>query len=71
MTHNLFEVLTDNQTLKYFKTVKKLSFKQCHYFNLILDFNFYIKYYPEKVNIKADTFIKMLDCIPDDENEKI
>ena len=71
MTHDLFEVLTDNQVLKYFKTVQKLSFKQCCYFNLILDFNFYIKYYSEKVNVKADTFIKMSDCIPDDEDEKI
>ena len=43
MTHNPFEVLTDNQALKYFKTVQKLSFKQYYYFNLILDFNFYIK----------------------------
>ena len=71
MTCDSFEVLTDNQTLKYFKTVQKLFFKQCHYFNLILDFNFHIKYHFEKVNVKADILIKISDCISDDENEKI
>ena len=34
MTHNSFKVLTDNQILKHFKTVQKLSFKQCYYLNL-------------------------------------
>ena len=71
MTHNSFEVLTDNQTLKHFKTVQKLSFKQYCYLNLISDFNFHIKYCFEKTNVKTDAFIKMSDCIPDDENEKI
>ena len=71
MICNPFEVLTDNQTLKHFKTVQKLFFKQYHYFNLISDFNFYIKYYFEKTNTKIDTFIKMSNCISDDENERI
>ena len=71
MTHNPFEILTDNQTLKHFKTVQKLSFKQCCYFNLISDFNFHIKYCFEKANVKIDVFIKILNCIPDDENERI
>ena len=66
-----FKVLIDNQTLKHFKTVQKLFSKQYYYFNLISDFNFYIKYYSEKANVKADVFIKMSDCIPDDENERI
>ena len=71
MTYNPFKVLTDNQTLKHFKTVKKLFFKQYCYFNLILNFNFYIKYCLERANVKADAFIKISDCIPDDENEKL
>ena len=71
MTHNPFEVLTDNQTLKHFKTVQKLFSKQCHYFNLISDFNFHIKYHFGKINAKADIFIKMSDCISDDEDERI
>ena len=71
MTHNSFKVLTDNQTLKHFKITQKQSFKQCYYFNLISNFNFYIKYHFEKVNIRADTFIKMSDCISDDEDERI
>ena len=71
MTHNPFKVLTDNQTLKYFKTIQKLSFRQCCYFNLILDFNFYIKYHSGRANAKADAFIKMSDCIPGDEDERI
>ena len=66
-----FEVLTDNQTLKYFKTAQKLSSKQCCYFNLISDFNFHIKYCSEKANTKTDVFIKILNCILDNENEKI
>ena len=48
-----------------------MVFKQCCYFNLILDFDFYIKYCFEKVNIKANVFIKMSDCIFGDEDEKI
>ena len=71
MIHIFFEVLINNQILKYFKTVQKLFFKQYYYFNLILDFNFYIKYYFGKANIKVDIFIKMSDCISDDENERI
>ena len=65
MTHNFFEVLIDNQTLKHFKTAQKLFFKQYCYFNLISDFNFYIKYCSEKANVKTDTFIKMSDCVRD------
>ena len=71
MTHDFFKILTDNQALKHFKTVQKLFFKQCHYFNLISDFNFHIKYHSEKANVKTDIFIKISDCISDDENEKI
>ena len=71
MICDLFEVLTDNQTLKHFKTTQKLFFKQCCYFNLISDFNFHIKYHSEKANVKADALIKMSDCILNDENEKI
>ena len=71
MTHNPFEVLTDNQALKHFKTVQKLFPRQCHYLNLISDFNFHIKYCPGKANVKANALIRMLDCIPDDENERI
>ena len=66
-----FEVLTDNQILKHFKTAQKLSFKQYCYFNLISDFNFHIKYYFEKTNVKTDIFIKMLNCIFNDENKRI
>ena len=71
MIHNPFEVLIDNQTLKHFKTVQKLSFKQCCYFNLISDFNFHIKYHFRKTNVKTDILIRMSDCILDDEDEKI
>ena len=71
MTHNLFEILTDNQTLKHFKTAQKLSFKQCHYFNLISDFNFHIKYHSGKTNVKADTLTRISDCIFNNENERI
>ena len=71
MTHNSFKVLTDNQTLKHFKTAKKLSFKECHYFNLISDFDFHIKYCSEKANAKTDAFIKMSNCILGDEDERI
>ena len=71
MICNLFEVLIDNQALKHFKTVQKLSSKQYYYFNLILDFDFYIKYCFEKANVKVDTFIKMSDCISGNENERI
>ena len=71
MTHNSFKVLIDNQALKHFKTAQKLFFKQCHYFNLISDFNFHIKYHSEKANVKADILIRMSDCIPDNEDEKI
>ena len=71
MTHNPFKVLTDNQTLKHFKTAQKLFFRQCHYFNLISDFDFHIKYYSKKANAKTDTFIRMSDCISDNEDEKI
>ena len=66
-----FKILTDNQALKHFKTIQKLFFKQYCYLNLISNFNFHIKYYFKKTNIKADVFIKMSDCIPDNENEKI
>ena len=66
-----FKVLTDNQALKHFKTVQKLSFKQCCYFNLISDFNFYIKYCSEKANVKIDVFTRISDCIPGDEDERI
>ena len=71
MTHDSFEVLTDNQALKYFKTVQKLFFKQCCYFNLISDFNFHIKYCFKKTNIKTNAFIKISDCIFNNENERI
>ena len=71
MTHNPFEVLTDNQALKHFKTVQKLSSKQYHYFNLISDFDFHIKYCFKKVNVKADVLIRMSDCISGNEDEKI
>ena len=71
MTHNSFKVLIDNQMLKYFKTAQKLFFKQYHYFNLISDFNFHIKYHFEKINVRVDMFIKISDCILNDENEKI
>ena len=71
MTHNLFKVLIDNQALKHFKTVQKLSFKQYCYLNLISDFNFHIKYHFGKTNIKTDVFIKMLNCISGDEDKRI
>ena len=71
MIYDSFKVLIDNQALKHFKTVQKLFFKQCYYFNLISDFNFHIKYCFEKINVKTDTLIKMSDCIPDDKDEKI
>ena len=71
MTHNPFKILTDNQALKHFKTAQKLFSQQCHYLNLILDFNFHIKYYFKKANVKANVFIKMSDCISDDEDERI
>ena len=71
MTHDSFKVLINNQTLKHFKTAQKLFSKQYHYFNLISDFNFYIKYCSEKANVRADTLIKMSDCIPDDEDKRI
>ena len=71
MAYNSFKILTDNQALKHFKIVQKLFFKQYYYFNLISDFNFYIKYHSEKANVKVDMFIKMLNCISNDEDEKI
>ena len=71
MTHNSFKILTDNQTLKHFKIIQKLFFKQCCYFNLISDFNFYIKYHFGKTNIKTDILIKMLNCIFNDKNKRI
>ena len=71
MICNFFEVLTDNQTLKHFKIVQKLFSKQCHYFNLISNFNFHIKYHFKKANVKVDMLIKMSDCIFDDEDERI
>ena len=71
MICDLFEVLTDNQALKHFKTVQKLFFRQCCYFNLISDFNFYTKYYSGKVNVKIDVLIKMSDCILGDKDERI
>ena len=71
MTCNSFEVLTDNQVLKHFKTAQKLFSRQYCYFNLISDFDFHIKYHSGKTNVRADTLTKMSDCIPDDENEKI
>ena len=71
MTCDSFEILTDNQVLKHFKTAQKLFFKQCCYFNLISDFDFYIKYCSGKANVKADVLIKMLDCIFNDEDERI
>ena len=71
MTHDLFKILTDNQALKHFKTTQKLSSRQCHYLNLISNFNFHIKYHSGKANIKIDTLTRISDCIPDDENERI
>ena len=71
MTCDFFEVLTDNQVLKHFKTVQKLSLKQCCYFNLISDFNFYIKYCFGKANARADALIRILNCISGDEDKKI
>ena len=71
MTHNPFEVLTDNQALKHFKTAQKLSPWQCCYLNLISDFDFHIKYHFKKANVRADVFIRMSDCISGDEDEKI
>ena len=71
MICDFFEVLTDNQALKNFKTIQKLFFWQCYYFNLILDFDFYIKYCFKKANVKINVFIKILNCISDDENKRI
>ena len=71
ITCDPFKVLTDNQTLKHFKTVQKLFSRQCCYFNLISDFNFHIKYCSGKANARVDAFIRMSDHIPDDENERI
>ena len=68
---DFFEILTDNQALKHFKTVQKLFFKQYHYFNLISNFDFYIKYYFREINIKADAFIRMSDCISGNKNKRI
>ena len=66
-----FEVLTNNQALKHFKTAQKLFFKQYCYFNLISDFDFYIKYCSERANAKVNALTKMSNCISDDENERI
>ena len=71
MTCDPFEVLTDNQVLKYFKTAQKLFSQQCHYLNLISDFDFHIKYHSGKANARADALTRMSDCIPDDEDERI
>ena len=71
MICDLFKVLIDNQALKHFKTAQKLFPQQCHYLNLISDFDFHIKYHSEKANIKTDTLIKMSDCIPNNEDERI
>ena len=38
---------------------------------MISDFNFYIKYHFEKTNAKTDIFIKMSNCILNNENKKI
>ena len=71
MTYDLFKVLIDNQALKHFKTAQKLFSQQYHYFNLISDFNFHIKYHSGKINIKADTLTKISDCIFNDEDKRI
>ena len=66
-----FKVLIDNQILKHFKITQKLFFKQYCYFNLISNFDFHIKYHFKKANVRADVLIKMSDCIPGDEDERI
>lgn len=71
MICNSSKVVINNQILKHFKTIQKLVFKQYCDFNLILDLNFYIKYYFKRLNAKADMFIKMSDCIFNNKNEKI
>ena len=71
MICNSFKVLINNQALKHFKTAQKLFSKQCYYLNLISDFNFHIKYHSEKANVKINTFIKILNCISNDKDEKI
>ena len=71
MIYDSFKVLTDNQALKHFKTVQKLFFRQCHYFNLISNFDFYIKYCSERANVKTNIFTRMSNCIPGNEDKRI
>jgi hypothetical protein len=48
------QVYTDHKSLKYIFTQKDLNLRQCHWLDLIKDYDFEIHYHPGKANLVAD-----------------
>jgi hypothetical protein len=48
------QVYTDYKSLKYILTQKDLNHRQCHWLELIKDYDLEIHYHLDKVNLVAD-----------------
>jgi hypothetical protein len=48
------QVYTDHKSLKYIFTHKDLNLRQCHWLELITDYDLEIHYHPSKANLFAD-----------------
>ena len=60
-TDLLIQVFTDHQTLKIFMKNKELTHWQIRYLDILSEFNFQIIFQSDKVNDKADTFIRIFN----------
>jgi hypothetical protein len=62
-------VQTDYNNLTYFFTAKKLNIKQTRWAQLLVAYNFEIKYKPRVKNL-SDTLFQRLDFFEDGEREE-
>ena len=64
-------MITDNKSLKYFITTKKLSRRQACWAEFLSGFNFVISYIPGRENGKADSLTRRPnDCPADDHDDR-
>ena len=62
--HKKVKIFSNHQNLKYFMTTKKLNRRQVRWVKLLFEFNFKIKFRPEKQSAKPDAFIRRSQDLP-------
>ncbi|KXN91746.1 hypothetical protein AN958_12360 [Leucoagaricus sp. SymC.cos] len=61
-------VVTNHKNLKYFCTIKVLTYQQAHWSELLSQFNLFIRFHPGKLSTKPDALTRHWDVYPKGEN---